>query len=66
MGGNDTVVGGTIPQRIKSCLDTLDTFLNDHHPVLSSMVLAEKTETAKSGSEGKTDLVLSVAHILGT
>ena len=65
MGGNDTVVGGTLPQRIRSCLDTLDTFLNLPHPVLSSFVLAEKAIKSKSGQEGKVDLVLVVARILG-
>ena len=65
MGGNDTEVGGTMPQRIRSCLDTLDTFLNQSYPVMSSFVLAEKETKSKSES-GKADLVLSVARILGT
>ena len=64
MGGNDTEVGGTMPQRIRSCLDTLDTFLNQPHAVLSSFVLAEKATKSKSDG-GKADLVLSVARILG-
>ncbi|XP_037013862.2 fatty acid synthase [Artibeus jamaicensis] len=64
MGSNDTVVGGTRPQRIASCLEVLELFLTQPHPVLSSFVLAEKAE-AHSDSKGQQDLVKAVAHILG-
>uniref|UniRef100_A0A8C7CZE9 Fatty acid synthase n=1 Tax=Oncorhynchus kisutch TaxID=8019 RepID=A0A8C7CZE9_ONCKI len=50
MGGNDVVVGGTLPQRITSCLEVLDRFLCERRPVMSSFVLAERS---------------AVAHILG-
>ncbi|KAJ8319449.1 hypothetical protein KUTeg_004540 [Tegillarca granosa] len=62
MGNNDTVIGGTLPQRMTSCLSTLDQFLNQPHPVVSSFVPAEK-ETRKE--TGKHDLVASVCNILG-
>uniref|UniRef100_T1E5R8 Fatty acid synthase n=1 Tax=Crotalus horridus TaxID=35024 RepID=T1E5R8_CROHD len=64
MGTNDTVIGGTLPQRISSCLDVLDHFLNQPHPVMSSFVLAEKTLTKSDGGNQR-DLVEAVAHILG-
>uniref|UniRef100_A0A670XYR8 Fatty acid synthase n=1 Tax=Pseudonaja textilis TaxID=8673 RepID=A0A670XYR8_PSETE len=64
MGTNDTVIGGTLPQRISSCLDVLDHFLNQPHPVMSSFVLAEKL-LAKSDGGSQRDLVEAVAHILG-
>lgn len=64
MGTNDTVIGGTLPQRIVSCLEVLDTFLQQPHAVLSSFVLAEKA-VAQGEGEGKRDLVKAVAHILG-
>lgn len=64
-GNDDTVIGGTIPQRIASCLEVLDQFLNRPHPVLSSFVLAEKISTRSEGS-GPCDLVEAVARILGT
>lgn len=64
MGSNDTVIGGTLPQRISSCLDVLDHFLNQPHPVMSSFVLAEKV-LARSSGDGQRDLVEAVAHILG-
>ncbi|XP_039596427.1 fatty acid synthase [Polypterus senegalus] len=65
MGGNDSVIGGTLPQRISSCMDVLDRFLNQTHPVMSSFVLAEKTVSVKSDSKSHKDLVDAVAHILG-
>ncbi|XP_030061052.1 fatty acid synthase [Microcaecilia unicolor] len=65
MGSNDTVIGGTLPQRIGSCLDVLDHFMNQSHPVMSSLVLAEKTISVDNEGGGKRDLVEAVAHILG-
>lgn len=35
MGDNKTVVSGTIPQRIPSCLSCLDMFLAMDHPIVS-------------------------------
>lgn len=64
MGDNDTVIGGTLPQRMTSCLDTMDTFLTQTHPVMSSIVLAEKKKK-NSDASGKGDLVQSIANILG-
>eukprot|EP00079_Xenopus_tropicalis_P028199 XP_012822994.1 PREDICTED: fatty acid synthase [Xenopus tropicalis] len=65
MGSNDTVIGGTLPQRIVSCMEVLDQFLNQPHPVMSSFVLAEKTLSVKSKGSSQQDLVEAVAHILG-
>ncbi|XP_041363356.1 fatty acid synthase-like [Gigantopelta aegis] len=65
MGGNDTVIGGTLPQRISSCMATLDRFLNQCHPVVSSFVMAEKSTRSTGQNDGGPDLVESVARILG-
>ena len=62
LGDNDTVVGGTLPQRITSCLESMDTFLSQSHPVVSSFVLAEKQTDTQSDSK---DCVSAVLHILG-
>ncbi|KAI4472195.1 fatty acid synthase [Holotrichia oblita] len=62
MGGNDTEVGGTLPQRMSSCLATMDIFLQQPAPVVASMVLAEKRKT--SGSN-QVSLIDAVANILG-
>ncbi|NXA99354.1 FAS synthase, partial [Cnemophilus loriae] len=64
MGNKDIVVGGTIPQQISSCLEVLDVFLNQPHPVTSSFVLAEKVSVKAEGGSQR-DLVEAVAHILG-
>nr|XP_022904132.1 fatty acid synthase isoform X2 [Onthophagus taurus] len=63
MGGNDTEVGGTLPQRMSSCLQTMDVFLQQPNAVVASMVLAEKRKSSGSGSE--ISLVDAVANILG-
>ncbi len=66
MGDNDTVVGGTLPQRIGSCLSTMEMFLNQRqHAVCSSFVLAER-QTGETNQSNKADLSQAVAHILGT
>ncbi|EDW12340.1 fatty acid synthase [Drosophila mojavensis] len=62
MGNNDTVVGGTLPQRMSSCLQTLDTFMQQPHPVLASMVLAEKRKTEQSNRQS---LIATIANIMG-
>ncbi|XP_057332495.1 fatty acid synthase [Microplitis mediator] len=63
MGNNDTEVGGTLPQRMASCLATMDTFLQQPHPVLASMVLADKHKLGDAGSQ--VSILEAVAHILG-
>lgn len=65
MGDNDTVISGTLPQKIGSCLEVLDQFLNQSHPVMSSFVLAQKTVVLKADGSGQRDLIEAVAHILG-
>ncbi|EEC05145.1 fatty acid synthase, putative, partial [Ixodes scapularis] len=61
--GADMMVGGTVPQRIASCLTVLDHFLRQDHPVISSLVKADLSSGAKA--KDKHDLVQSVAHIFG-
>ena len=64
MGGNDVVLGGTVPQRLTSCFNVLDMFLKKTNlTVVSSTVLPENTGT-NSNAE-KPSLLTSVAKILG-
>ncbi|CAH0546412.1 unnamed protein product [Brassicogethes aeneus] len=63
MGGNDTEVGGTLPQRMSSCLTTIDVFLQQPHAVVASMVLAEKRKAG--GDANQVSLTDAVANILG-
>ncbi|XP_050549365.1 fatty acid synthase [Spodoptera frugiperda] len=62
MGGDDTVVGGTVPQRIASCMEALGALLALPHAVAASMVLADKRRAAAAPQQ---DLLHAVANILG-
>ncbi|XP_014291398.1 fatty acid synthase [Halyomorpha halys] len=61
-GSNETVLGGTLPQRITSVMSTFDFFLQQPHSVLSSIVVAEKNQATDTDS---ISLVDAVANILG-
>ncbi|CAG9798221.1 unnamed protein product [Chironomus riparius] len=62
LGDNDTIIGGTLPQRMVSCLQTMDLFMQQPHAVLASMVVAEKRKTdASSGMS----LISCISNILG-
>lgn len=61
-GDNDMEVAGTLPQRITSVMNTMDVFLQQLHPVVSSMVLAEKR---KAQDKNQISLVDTVKNILG-
>uniref|UniRef100_A0A915JP64 Fatty acid synthase n=1 Tax=Romanomermis culicivorax TaxID=13658 RepID=A0A915JP64_ROMCU len=65
MGDNNTVVGGTLPQRIPSCMQAMDLFLSWNHPIVSSFVRAETVTASRAGGEGQTDAVKMVAQIMG-
>ncbi len=67
LGSNDTVVGGTLPQRMTSCLETIDYFLQQSQtlPVVSSYVLAEKLQKTSGSGETSASLIETIANILG-
>ncbi|KOC65238.1 Fatty acid synthase [Habropoda laboriosa] len=44
------VIGGTLPQRISSCLEELDKFMCQNRPIVASMVVAEKRPSASEAS----------------
>ncbi|XP_031841485.2 fatty acid synthase 1 [Nomia melanderi] len=62
-GDNDTEIGGTLPQRIRSCMETLDIFLQQPHPVLASMCVADHRKSQDSAN--KISIVEAIANILG-
>uniref|UniRef100_A0AC35U6Z3 Carrier domain-containing protein n=1 Tax=Rhabditophanes sp. KR3021 TaxID=114890 RepID=A0AC35U6Z3_9BILA len=62
MGDNNTVVGGTLPQRMPSCLATFDLFLSWNHAIVSSYI---KAETGGKKAAGGGNLLQTIAHILG-
>ncbi|KAJ4436151.1 hypothetical protein ANN_18781 [Periplaneta americana] len=57
----EIVIGGTLPQKISSCLQELDGFMRQSCPVVASMVVAEK----RTDSEGASNVVTCVSNILG-
>ncbi|XP_075724817.1 fatty acid synthase-like isoform X2 [Rhipicephalus microplus] len=61
--GNDLVIGGSVAQRISSCMEVMDCFLSQKHPVVSSFV--KDDPSSRSDPKDKRDLLLSAAHILG-
>ncbi|KAH9365948.1 hypothetical protein HPB48_000707 [Haemaphysalis longicornis] len=61
--GADVVVGGTVPQQMRSCLEVMDRFLKQSRPIVSSFVKADLT--SKAETKDKNDLVLSIMSILG-
>lgn len=62
MGGDEVEVGGTVPQRIASCMEALGALLSRPHAVTASMVLADKRRGPQAPTQ---DLVRAVANILG-
>ncbi|XP_061181837.1 fatty acid synthase-like [Saccostrea echinata] len=65
-GTKVTAVGGTLPQRLSSCLDSLDQFLCQSKPVVSSFVPAPVA--MKAGAQEKQSertLMESVMKVLG-
>ncbi|XP_055692304.1 fatty acid synthase-like [Lutzomyia longipalpis] len=62
MGDNKIIVGGTVPQRISSCLETIDILMQQRHSVLSSMVVMNK---CRSHASGQLSVSACVANILG-
>lgn len=57
----ELVIGGTLQQRITSCLYELDGLLRQKKPVVASMVVAEK----RAGGAGALNIVDMVLNIMG-
>ncbi|XP_043502646.1 fatty acid synthase-like [Polistes fuscatus] len=57
----EMIIGGTLQQKISSCLKELDRFLLQNKPVVASMVVAEK----RLGSYGSNNCVDCVLNIMG-
>lgn len=55
----ELIIGGTVQQKIVSCLQVLDKLLRQDEPVVSSMVVAEKKATF-IGANNIMDAVLNI------
>jgi len=64
LGDNETTFFGTVPQRISSCLATMDQLLCQSHAVVTSFVLSESS-SGKADTTPTTSPRDVVAHILG-
>ncbi|GFS66889.1 fatty acid synthase, partial [Nephila pilipes] len=62
--GSGVVIGGTVPQTIRSCLSVLDKFLQQNHPVVLSCVPHVPLETSSSKSS-KQSVLSAVGKIFG-
>lgn len=66
-GNKVTAVGGTLPQRISSCLDSMDQFLCQFKPVVSSFVPdSVSMEGRETETQVQRTLMESVLRVLGT
>lgn len=57
----DMEIGGTLQQRISSCLQELDILLTVADPIVGSMVVAEK----RAGRAGQENIIETVMNIMG-
>ncbi|XP_025264308.1 fatty acid synthase-like [Camponotus floridanus] len=55
---------GVLPQRVSSCLETIDVFLQQPYPVVSSTVIAEKRKSVNN-DDSIDHVVHVIANILG-
>jgi hypothetical protein len=53
--------GGTLLQKVSSCLEVLDGFMKQPYPIVASMVVADKYV----GSGGSDNVTACVASIMG-
>lgn len=63
LGGNNVVVGGTIPQRMPSCQSTLSKLLCSPFAVCLSVLPVSRHGDRAAGAKG--DLVGAIFHVLG-
>lgn len=60
----NTEIAGTLPQRIASCLNTLDILITSNDAIVSSIVLSEK-HFGYAGHEVKVTIISSILKIMG-
>lgn len=54
-------IGGTLQQKISSCMQVMDIFMRQNNTIVSSMVVAEKRSAVGTAD----NVVDAVAHIIG-
>lgn len=66
LGGNEAIIGGSLPQRLSSCLASMDMLLHQPHPVVSIHVLSRRKAGSNDNSGSGKRAVETVAYILGS
>lgn len=56
----EIAIGGTLQQKISSCLKLMDTLMLQDHSIVASMIVAEKV-----GGSGNQNIIEAIATILG-
>lgn len=59
---SDFSIGGTIPQRITSCLEQMDKLLKGPEPIVASMMVAEKF--VKNDTKAQSDTLRAIMNIM--
>ena len=62
LGGNDVIIGGTLPQRMPSCMATLDKLLCSPFATCLSVLPVSRSG---DGAAERGDLVGAIMHVLG-
>ncbi|XP_069124449.1 fatty acid synthase-like isoform X2 [Argopecten irradians] len=65
VASDKTVVGGTLPQRLVSCLEVLGTLLHQQHPVVSSYVPTQTDDLGTQAQGQKKDITTAVLQVIG-
>lgn len=60
-GDRELEIGGTLQQKILSCLDVMDRFMTEGNTIVSSMVVAEKRCAVTTSG----NLVETIASMIG-
>jgi len=59
----DLEIGGTLQQRIASCLEVLDTLLSSNEAVVSSMIVAEKKLLSAANKKNIIEFILNILGV---
>lgn len=59
----DMEIGGTLQQRISSCLEELDTLMTVNDAIVSSMVVAEKRFSGSGAKGGIIEMIMNIMSI---
>ena len=62
--GNDVNIAGMVPQRIISCMKTMDEVMQFKTPILSSVVLQDDSKIHALGGD-RGSLIKTIMHVLG-